>query len=78
MNLLVESRDNFLQVAGRPEKSVQRHRQMLEAIKARDAEGAASVMREHVTDIENSLFEMMGRRRGRKREELSRSRQERR
>ncbi|MEW6719418.1 MAG: FadR/GntR family transcriptional regulator [Thermodesulfobacteriota bacterium] len=78
MSLLVESRDNYLQVEGRPEKSIQRHRQMLEAIKARDAEGAANLMREHVSDIESSLFEVMERKRGRKKEELSRGRQERR
>jgi GntR family transcriptional repressor for pyruvate dehydrogenase complex len=73
MNLLVESRDNFLQVEGRAEKSVQRHRQMLEAIKARDPEAASNIMREHVTDIENSLFEMKGRKRTRRKVELSKS-----
>ncbi len=61
MNLFLESRDNFLQVEGRPEKSIQRHRELLDAIKARDPESAAQAMREHLIDIENSLFEMMGR-----------------
>ncbi len=63
MHLFLESRDNFLQVEGRPEKSLQHHRELLDAIKARDPESAAQAMREHLIDIENSLFEMTGRRR---------------
>ncbi|MBE0569461.1 MAG: FadR family transcriptional regulator [Deltaproteobacteria bacterium] len=77
-NLFVESRDNFLQVEGRPEKSVRRHRQVLEAIKARDPEAASNVMREHVTDIEISLFEMTGRKRSRQKVEMGKSQPERR
>lgn len=61
MNFFLESRDNFLQVEGRPGKSIQRHRELLDAIKAREPEKAAQAMREHLIDIENSLFEMMGR-----------------
>lgn len=56
MDLLAESRDKYLQVEGRPEKSITRHRQVLDAIKARDSELAARVMRGHLVDIENSLF----------------------
>lgn len=56
MNFFMESRDNFLQVDDRPKKSVQRHRELLDAIEARDLEGAAQAMREHLLDIENSLF----------------------
>jgi GntR family transcriptional regulator, transcriptional repressor for pyruvate dehydrogenase complex len=56
MDLLVESRDKYLQVEGRPEKSVIRHRQVLDAIKAGDSEGAARIMRDHLMDIESSLF----------------------
>lgn len=56
MDLLVESRDKYLQVEGRPEKSVYRHRQVLEAIKAGDREGAMRLMRDHLMDIESSLF----------------------
>jgi GntR family transcriptional repressor for pyruvate dehydrogenase complex len=55
-DLLAESRDKYLQVEGRPEKSVARHRQVLDAIKAGDGELAARVMRDHVLDIENCLF----------------------
>ena len=58
MNFFMESRDNFLQVDGRPEKSVLRHRELLDAIGARDMEGAAQAMREHLLDIEDCLFEI--------------------
>ncbi len=60
MDLLVESRDKYLQVEGRPEKSVYRHRQVLEAIKAGDPESAMKLMRDHLMDIESSLFPAMG------------------
>ncbi len=56
MDLLSESRDRYLQVEGRPGKSITRHRLILNAIKARDPEGAERLMREHLMDIENSLF----------------------
>ena len=55
-DLLAESRDKYLQVEGRPDKSILRHRQVLDAIKARDGELAAQVMLEHVVDIEECLF----------------------
>ncbi len=55
-DLLAESREKYLQVEGRPEKSIARHRQMLDAIKARDGELASEVMLEHMLDIENCLF----------------------
>jgi DNA-binding FadR family transcriptional regulator len=55
-DLLAESRDKYLQVEGRPGKSISRHRQVLDAIKARDGELAARVMLEHVVDIEECLF----------------------
>ena len=56
MDLLSESRDRYLQVEGRPEKSMERHRQVLNAIKARDRRLAEQLMREHLMEIENSLF----------------------
>lgn len=55
-DLLAESRDKYLQVEGRPGKSISRHRQVLDAIKARDGELAAQIMLEHVVDIEECLF----------------------
>ena len=58
MDFFMESRDCFLQVDGRPEKSIRRHRELLDSIEVRDPEGAAQVMREHLTDIEDSLFKI--------------------
>jgi GntR family transcriptional repressor for pyruvate dehydrogenase complex len=78
MSLLVESRDNFLQVEGRPEKSVLRHRQVLDAIKGGDPDEAARIMREHLVDIESSLFETMERKRRKPKGEVNESKQERR
>lgn len=60
MDLLLESRDRYLQVEGRPEKSIHRHRQVLEAIKAGDRDGAMMLMRDHLMDIERSLFPATG------------------
>lgn len=55
-DLFARSRDKYLQVEGRPGKSISRHRQVLDAIKAKDGELAAQVMLEHVQDIEECLF----------------------
>ncbi len=56
MDLLAESRDKYLQGDGRPERSLARHREVLNAIRSGDRELAASVMLEHLEDIEASLF----------------------
>jgi len=56
MDALAESRDQYLQVEGRPEKSLARHRELLNVVKAGDRELAADIMREHLEDIEISLF----------------------
>ena len=56
MDLLAESRDKYLQVQGRSEKSLARHREVLEAIRSGDKELAARVMVNHLEDIESSLF----------------------
>jgi GntR family transcriptional repressor for pyruvate dehydrogenase complex len=56
MDLLAESRDKYLQVEGRSEKSLARHREVLRAISSGDKELAARVMQEHLEDIEASLF----------------------
>jgi GntR family transcriptional repressor for pyruvate dehydrogenase complex len=56
MDLLAESRDRYLQVEGRPEKSLARHREVLEAIRSGNKELAARVMQDHLEDIEHSLF----------------------
>jgi len=56
MDSISSSRDKYLQVEGRPHKSFMRHKELLMAIKAGDSELAAQVMREHIEDVENSLF----------------------
>lgn len=66
MDLLAESREQYLQVDGRPQKSILRHREVLEAIRARDPELAEKCMLEHLVDIETSLFGTSGRRSSKK------------
>ena len=56
MDLLAESRDKYLQVDGRSEMSLVRHREVLNAIRSGDKELAARVMQDHLEDIEVSLF----------------------
>lgn len=63
MDLLAESREQYLQVEGRPQKSILRHREVLEAIRAGDRDRAEEGMREHLMDIETCLFGASGRRR---------------
>jgi GntR family transcriptional regulator, transcriptional repressor for pyruvate dehydrogenase complex len=62
MDLLAESREQYLQVEGRPQKSILRHREVLDAIRARNPVRAEACMREHLVDIETSLFGGPGRR----------------
>jgi len=66
MDLLAESREQYLQVEGRPQKSILRHREVLDAIRARDPERAEKCMLEHLMDIETSLFGTSGRRRSKR------------
>jgi DNA-binding FadR family transcriptional regulator len=66
IDLLAESREQYLQVEGRPRKSILRHREVLEAIRARDPERAEKCMLEHLVDIETSLFGISGRRRSKR------------
>jgi len=61
IDLLAESREQYLQVEGRPQRSILRHREVLEAIRARDPERAEKCMLEHLVDIETSLFGISGR-----------------
>ena len=56
MEFFSESRDNYLQIKGRPKQSLVRHKEMVSAIKARNKKLTAGIMREHLEDIENSLF----------------------
>ncbi len=66
IDLLAESREQYLQVDGRPQKSILRHREVLDAIRARDPERAEKCMLEHLVDIETSLFGTSGRRRSKR------------
>ena len=59
MDSLAESRDKYLQVKGRPEKSLARHKDILAAIKAGNSDLAAKVMREHLEETETMLFEVL-------------------
>ena len=57
MELFSESRDNYLQIKGRPEKSLAWHREVVWAIKTGDKELAAEKMRKHLEDVENTLHD---------------------
>ncbi len=61
IDLLAESREQYLQVEGRPQKSILRHREVLDAIRAGDPARAEKCMLEHLMDIETSLFGVSGR-----------------
>jgi GntR family transcriptional repressor for pyruvate dehydrogenase complex len=56
MDLLRETRERSLQVAGRPQKSLAGHRRILGAIKRHDAEGAKAAMRRHIEDVEEIIL----------------------
>jgi GntR family transcriptional repressor for pyruvate dehydrogenase complex len=59
MDSLAESRDKYLQLEGRPQKSLARHRDILAAVKIGDGELAAKIMREHLEETESMLFEVL-------------------
>jgi GntR family transcriptional repressor for pyruvate dehydrogenase complex len=56
MDLLRDTRERSLQVAGRPERSLASHREILDAIRRRDAAGAESAMWRHIEAVENIVF----------------------
>ncbi len=53
---LAQSRAKYLQVEGRPEKSLIRHRQVIASVKAGDSKQAATLMGDHLKDIQNVLL----------------------
>ena len=55
MDLLLESRQQSLQVQGRPQKSVEGHRAILEGIRRRDPQATEAAMRQHLEEIEATL-----------------------
>jgi GntR family transcriptional repressor for pyruvate dehydrogenase complex len=56
LDLLAQTREKFLQVQGRPQKSLKGHRKILSAIKARNPVAARQAMRNHLEEIEHILF----------------------
>ncbi len=52
MDLLRESRERSLQVAGRRQRSLDGHRRILDALHRRDATAAEAAMRQHLEEIE--------------------------
>jgi GntR family transcriptional repressor for pyruvate dehydrogenase complex len=52
MDLLAQSREESLSTPGRPLRSHQDHRRILDAIRRRDAAGAEQAMREHIGAVE--------------------------
>jgi GntR family transcriptional repressor for pyruvate dehydrogenase complex len=59
MDLLRESREQSLQVEGRLQKSVEGHRQILQAIQRHDSPGAEAAMRRHIETIEGVVLNKM-------------------
>ena len=56
MELLRDTRERSLQLAGRPERSIAGHREILEAIKRRDEAGTEAAMCRHIEAVENIVF----------------------
>jgi GntR family transcriptional repressor for pyruvate dehydrogenase complex len=56
MDLLTQTREESLHIAGRPERSHQDHRQILAAIQARDEEAARKAMLAHLIAVERLVM----------------------
>ncbi len=56
MDLLAQSREETLQIPGRPTRSHQDHRRVLEAIQQRDAASAQRAMLDHLVAVEGLLM----------------------
>jgi GntR family transcriptional repressor for pyruvate dehydrogenase complex len=57
MDLLQKSREQSLQLKGRPARSLAGHQRIVAAIKRKDATGAESAMRQHLEEIETIIVE---------------------
>ncbi|UCD32587.1 MAG: FadR family transcriptional regulator [Desulfobacterales bacterium] len=57
MGFLAKSRESYLLVEKRAERSLTHHREVLNAIKAENGDLAARAMRKHIEDIEEKLVE---------------------
>jgi GntR family transcriptional repressor for pyruvate dehydrogenase complex len=67
MDLLTQSREESLNIPGRPTRSHEDHRRVLAAVRARDAEGARRAMLEHLEAVETLVVDTEGARRPRPR-----------
>ena len=56
MDLLRDTRQRALQVSGRPRRSLNGHRRILDAIARRDPEAANTAMRRHIREIEKIVL----------------------
>lgn len=56
MDLLAQSREEALNMPGRPTRSHEDHRRIVDAIARRDAEGAGEAMADHVRAVEALVF----------------------
>jgi GntR family transcriptional regulator, transcriptional repressor for pyruvate dehydrogenase complex len=56
MDLLRDTRQRALQVPGRPQRSLNGHRRILDAIARRDPEAANTAMRQHIREIEHVVL----------------------
>jgi GntR family transcriptional repressor for pyruvate dehydrogenase complex len=59
MDLLRESREKSLQVAGRLQKSIIGHRRILNSIRRHDTAGAEAAMRQHLKDVEGIILKKL-------------------
>jgi len=59
MDLLRESRERSLQIAGRLRKSLVGHGRIMSAIRRHDASGAEAAMRQHLEDVEGIILKKM-------------------
>ena len=60
MDLLTQSREESLQTPGRPTRSHQDHKLVLDAIQRRDGPGAQSAMLNHIIAVERLVMEHQG------------------
>lgn len=56
MDMLRDTRERSLQLAGRPQKSLAGHKRILSAIKRQDAVAATAAMRRHIEDVEEIVL----------------------
>lgn len=59
IDLLKESRENAMQIPGRPLKSLEEHQEIVKAIEKRDPVLAEKQMLKHLNSVENSFIHEM-------------------